>query len=276
MLSNSLKLKPLGIIAQSDNLDKTAEYWSKFLRFKIDSQQKDYIIMSNGNIVVYVKSRETPVTPTKSGYVGLEHLALNSTDIETDIRYGETNELNLNTNSGSAYFNPKVWGKGTYYINFRDNAGAIIEFCQRLDQQGIDGSFFSGLSHIGILSSCYENSISFYKKLGFSLKNEVRNYNPTEGNIYCAIMELDDTSLEIYEFVDFPEFYATSDSFFFGLLFNCDDLEATRDAIMDKFTLVTEIKQKNGVSFFQISAPDKVKIIITTLETSSNSIDDQS
>lgn len=142
MLSNSLKLKPLGIIAQSDNLDKTAEYWSKFLRFKIDSQQKDYIIMSNGNIVVYVKSRETPVTPTKSGYVGLEHLALNSTDIETDIRYGETNELNLNTNSGSAYFNPKVWGKGTYYINFRDNAGAIIEFCQRLDQQGIDGSFF--------------------------------------------------------------------------------------------------------------------------------------
>ena len=107
-------------------------------------------------------------------------------------------------------------------------------------------------------------------------KNEIRYRNPTEGNIYCAIMELDDTSLEIYEFVDFPEFYATSDSFFFGLLFNCDDLEATRDAIMDKFTLVTEIKQKNGVSFFQISAPDKVKIIITTLETSSNSIDDQS
>ena len=45
-------------------------------------------------------------------YVGLEHIALETADIEKALQYCKQKQLHLETNDGNAFYNPLVWGTG--------------------------------------------------------------------------------------------------------------------------------------------------------------------
>lgn len=130
---------------------------------------------------------------------GFQHVALASSDIDSALTFCQRKGLDLDTDNGNPYFNPKVWGKGTRYFNIRTPFGFILEICQRMDlQYEKNAPVIGGLEHVGIFASDIGQTERFYQSIGFkTVYPQVRNEK--EGaSVLCTMLSDGCLMLEVF------------------------------------------------------------------------------
>lgn len=111
-----------------------------------------------------------------------------------------------------------------------------------------------GLQHVGLPTSCYDKTIEFYEKLGFT-----SDYSTINGKSRVNFLSLGDLQLEIYE-DDKPAMVTGA---FAHLALDVDDIEEVCAFVKRKGCNVLEPGIqflpffKNGVKFFMIQGPNK-------------------
>lgn len=119
------------------------------------------------------------------------------------------------------------------------------------------------LQHIGIPVTNLENSVDFYKKLGFlPVMNATFMHGGAAGKV--AMMQLKDITLELYQMPE-PELSnikQRKDGRIDHIAFDVDDVDATFDALTKAGFSVIEAAPvylpfwKKGCKYFNISGPD--------------------
>lgn len=257
---NNVKIEPVGILIHANEYAHEIDYWCKMLGFELVESSDEYTSLRNNELFVIIYSDGQYNNSLPNNYVGLEHIALKSRDIISDISKYQSHGVCINTDNGRPYFNPKVWGKGTLYFNFRNTPESIIEICQRIDDPCKSQNIT--LSHIGIPTSSYPETSHFFRKLGFVVDNEVINIT-NEGKVICGIFDMLPFHLEIYQFLD-KNGYATSEcSYYRGLIFKCDSLDCCYEYIRKNYCATSLMHNtKRGIPYFSFFAPDGIKIFI--------------
>ena len=135
-------------------------------------------------------------------YVGLEHIALETADIEKALQYCKQKQLHLETNDGNAFYNPLVWGTGMYYFNILTDFGVKVEVSQRLDRKArAQEPLICGLEHLGVQVADIGTSVQYYQSLGFEQPYPTVTIQ-NGSTVYCAMLESGDFTVELYEFAD--------------------------------------------------------------------------
>ena len=197
-----MKFKGVRILVQQPK-DK-ATWLSKKLELPLVEEDGNYIVRMKDCDVIFSHT-DTPVVIQEGQegyYVGLAHLALRSTNLKQSVSLCEEKDVEL-TNGKDISYNPQIWGPGMDYVNPVCGDGYGLEICQRLDLPEKDMTTLTdGLEHIGIPVRNLEESIDWYKGLGFEVGTKVLNHRESDGaDIYCAMLVGDGIILETYEFL---------------------------------------------------------------------------
>lgn len=134
--------------------------------------------------------------------VGMEHIALETADIQEVLTYCRRKNIPLDTDAGKPYYNPCVWGTGMYYFNIPTDFGVKIEVAQRLDRTAAPfPTPIFGLEHFGVQVASMEESLLYYRQIGF------QQAYPTveilkEDRILCTMVEAEGFTVELFEFKD--------------------------------------------------------------------------
>lgn len=160
------------------------------------------IIRGNCRIQITKKYTLDKDYSSNTYFSGYEHLALETPDIQEALGYCKQRGMQLETDNGNAFFNPKVWGTGMYYFNILTDFGLKVEISQRLDRKAPEQDHVViGLEHLGLETSDIVRSIQYYESLGFSKAcNGVENITADGTRVFCQMMTLADVILELYQF----------------------------------------------------------------------------
>ncbi len=119
------------------------------------------------------------------------------------------------------------------------------------------GSHITGIQHIGLPTSKMEDTLSFFKFLGFKVAHNTQNKGD---KVY--FLTLKDICIETYE-VDAP---AGKCGAIDHICLNVDNVEATWDAVKEAgyIPIENEIQElpfwEKGVKFFNIMGPNGEKV----------------
>ena len=118
----------------------------------------------------------------------------------------------------------------------------------------------SNIQHIGIPTRKYEESLAFYRQLGFTEKMVTQQPN----GLPVAFYELGNMVMEVYESADAIERAGAIDH----ITIDCSDIEqAYSFAVNENMTIVSEGIEalpywENGIRFFKVEGPNKETIEI--------------
>ena len=113
----------------------------------------------------------------------------------------------------------------------------------------------NNLQHIGIPTKKFEDTLNFYKILGFTEKYSTKQPNGKPVTFY----ELGNLCMEIYESDEVSERYGAIDH----VTIDCANInEAYAYALKEGLTIVSEGVEalpywKNGIRFFKVEGPNK-------------------
>ena len=195
-------MKFIGVRIIQNDPAKAADRLSQKLNLACRQDGADYVVDVPGCEIRFTKGGIGPAQEAQEGYyVGLQHLAFNSTDLAASVRKCLEHGTEL-TNGEAISYNPKIWGTGMNYVNPVCPDGYGLEICQRLDLPAAEMSgMTAGMEHIGIPVRNLEESIAWYEQLGFKAGTIVLNHRDSDNaDIHCAMLEGDGVILETYEF----------------------------------------------------------------------------
>ncbi|MBQ6533200.1 MAG: VOC family protein [Solobacterium sp.] len=195
-------MKFIGVRILSPEPAETAARLSEKLQLPCETAGDDYVVGAPGCEIRFTKGDIAAPQEAQEGYyVGLQHLAFNSTDLPASVKLCLEHGTEL-TNGEAISYNPKIWGTGMNYVNPVCPDGYGLEICQRLDLPAAPmRGMTCGMEHIGIPVRNLEESIAWYEKLGFKAGSVVLNHRDSDNaDIHCAMLEGDGVILETYEF----------------------------------------------------------------------------
>jgi len=197
----------LGVIVKTHDPASAALWLTNNLYFKQENDCESKKCVSSESFHILIEPGEPDDFSTLSDneyYSGWEHIALCSWNIQAAIAMCKGKNLHLELSDSGCFHNPKVWGTGADYFNILSPFDVKLEVSQRLDIPAMKmQQIISGLAHIGLPVANIEESIAFYCMIGFSVSwPKVTNEDPKNGRIYCAMLELNGSVIELYEFAD--------------------------------------------------------------------------
>ena len=139
-------------------------------------------------------------TAAEGYYTGLAHIALRSTDLPASVRLCTERGARL-AGAEQISYNPGIWGTGMDYVNPLCPFGVGMEISQRLDlPAGPMEQATDGLEHIGIPVAQIEESVAWYRSLGFEKASGTEIHREDGAQIFCVMMSGYGVILELFEF----------------------------------------------------------------------------
>lgn len=195
-----------GVKLQVEDPEQAADWLCDKLFFVKETEGEE-IIVNNGGFRFILKNRSRG-TENKNAedtmYLGIDHVALETYDIEKAIEYCKEKGLNPELNEqGGARHSGKVYGTGMSYFNIRSEFGFTVEISQKLHcRKRPTENIIDGLEHVGLQVDDINKAMSFYEKLGFKKEFEPVLNESGGHRIRCCMMSARGTTIEIYEFED--------------------------------------------------------------------------
>ena len=110
-------MKFIGVRILSPQPAETAARLSEKLQLPCEKAGDDYVVGVPGCEIRFTKGNIAAPQEAQEGYyVGLQHLAFNSTDLPASVKLCLEHGTEL-TNGEAISYNPKIWGTGMNYVN---------------------------------------------------------------------------------------------------------------------------------------------------------------
>lgn len=208
-------MKVISIDLLLDNPKAAENFLTDVLFFKREGE-----LLVSGNCKLKLIEQEANAkfeAALEATYIGIEHISLETYDIEAALDYCKNKGLTLETDNGKAFYNPKVWGTGMNYFNILTPFGVKIEISQRLDRSAsFSEPVIFGLEHLGVQVASMEKSLSYYLDMGFE-----QNYPVVEiigaSRVLCSMIESSNFTVELYEFTDGINYVERKNDVIYGL-----------------------------------------------------------
>lgn len=194
-----------GVKLLVDDLEQAAGWLCSNLFFAREADGEAFVLKNGRFRILLENGKETAAGEDPDAmYLGIRHIALETSDVNRAIEYCRTKGLRLQLNDqGGARHNGKVYGTGMDYFNILSGLGFTVEVSQRLHCKGEpDGAIIHGLEHVGIQVPDAGEAIKFYESLGFHKEFEPVLNRCGEHRIICCMVSAGQTAIEIYEFAD--------------------------------------------------------------------------
>ena len=256
-------IRPRGILCDAADVNKTVDFWRSLPGFRKQAVNNTGAVLVCGDFMVRLRKTDGPPAPVDvPGIRGIEHLALAVQNAAAAIKEERYARFELNTDRGSPYENPGVWTYGTLYFDFIWNGGTKVEVCQPLDAEHERDLPYEGISHIGICTGDFDQTVKFYQGFGFEADETLENETEADGRFVCTMMRKDGCWLEIYQLKDVKE-QVTGAGAIRGILFACDDADAVRRALRDAGATGLADEPELGDEGFSIPAPDGTRLFFS-------------
>ncbi|GAB6099570.1 hypothetical protein JCM16358_14490 [Halanaerocella petrolearia] len=198
------------------DLDKTINFYKK-LGFKVAFKTKinrpegklDVAFLEQDGFVIeaFHFNNEEYLNKMRNREDGhIDHIALDVVNIKQ--AYASVKDLGYEALGGKIDGISAFHENGAKFFTIRGPNDEKVEFCEILNSSESDTNSdmsiaenVTGLQHIGIPTIDLEETINYYKKLGFKVDSKVKIERP-EGKLDVAFLKQDDVVIESYHFND--------------------------------------------------------------------------